>query len=201
MNPKHGAKIVLTGGPCAGKTTLVQLIQRAFPGTVVSVPEAATLLFSGGFPRFTALEARRAEQRAIFRVQHELEAAHHAEYPDQVLVLDRGTVDGAAYWPEGCDEFFGALGTTLEAELRRYDQVIYLESADEADYLAHKAMNPNRKEDWREAKRLDEATRMLWAQHPGFVLVQNNRSFQRKVLEVLSIFSASVPFTAAIEKK
>lgn len=201
MKPKHGAKIVLTGGPCAGKSTLVQLIERAFPGTVVSVPEAASLLFSGGFPRFPALEAKRAEQRAIFRVQLELEAAHHAEYPDRVLVLDRGTVDGAAYWPEGCDEFFGSLGTTLEAELRRYEQVIYLESADEVDYLAHKSMNPNRKEDWHEAKRLDEATKLLWAQHPNFVLVQNNRSFQRKVLEVLSIFSASVPFTAAIEKK
>ena len=44
-------KIVLTGGPCAGKTTLTQVIAKAFPKHIVIVPESASLLFSGGFPR------------------------------------------------------------------------------------------------------------------------------------------------------
>jgi hypothetical protein len=180
---------------------MVQLIERAFPGAVVGVPEAASLLFAGGFPRFGQPEAERAVQRAIFHVQHALEASFLAQYGDQALVLDRGTIDGAAYWPDGADGFFDALGTTLAAELARYDQVIYLASAGEADYLAHKATNPNRHETWLEAKMLDEKSRHLWARHHHFTLVENNRSFQRKVLEVIAIFAASVPFADAGENK
>lgn len=189
-----GRKLVLTGGPCAGKSTLAILAERAFPGVVASVPEAASLLFAGGFPRFSPLEAMRATQRAIFRVQHELEASYQAEFPDRYLVLDRATVDGAAYWPEGPDSFFAALGTSLDAELRRYDKVIYLESPAEADYLLHKNQNPHRRETWPEAKRLDQASAALWSRHPNFTFIANSRSFDRKVLEVLSVISSSAPF-------
>lgn len=192
--------IVLTGGPCAGKSTVVQLIERAFPGSVVSVPEAASLLFSGGFPRFEQPGAREAVQSAIFHTQKALEAAYRAEFPRRTLILDRATVDGAAYWPEGPDAFFAAHGTTLGAELGRYSRVIYLESADESDYLLHKDKNPNRREDWKEAKRLDEQTMRLWRQHPGFTLVANNRSFPRKVLEVISVLSENLALEDGDEK-
>jgi hypothetical protein len=161
---------------------------------VASVPEAASLLFSGGFPRFQPMEALRATQRAVFHVQRELEAAYEAEHPDRFLVLDRGTIDGAAYWPEGPEAFFSAVGTSIDQELMRYDLVIYLESPGEADYLSHKNQNPHRHESWPEAKRLDQATAALWARHPKFTFIANSRSFDRKVLEVLSVISASFPF-------
>ncbi len=194
-------RIVLTGGPCAGKTTLAQLIERAYQNSIVAVPEAASLLFSGGFPRFDPLEAQRSIQRAIFRVQHELESAFAAEYPDRLFVLDRGSVDGAAYWPEGPDAFFQTMNSSLEDEFQRYDRVIYLESAAEADYFRHKARNPNRKEDWAQAKKLDDETFRLWSKHPHFTLINNNRSFERKVLEVISVVSDSLSFFAGGEKK
>lgn len=158
----------------------------------MSVPEAASLLFSGGFPRFSPPDAQRATQKTIFSVQHGLEAAYSAQYPDRALVLDRGSVDGAAYWPEGADAFFQALGTTLEKEFLRYNSVIYLESAAEQDYLRHKDKNPNRTEGWAEAKRLDTETLRLWSKHPNFMLVPNNRSFERKVLEVLALISGRI---------
>ena len=48
-------KIVLTGGPCAGKTTCLArvsayLMERGF--NVFTVPEAATLLFTNGAKQF-----------------------------------------------------------------------------------------------------------------------------------------------------
>ncbi|PMY18520.1 hypothetical protein C1X37_33905, partial [Pseudomonas sp. FW305-3-2-15-A-R2A1] len=61
-------KVVLTGGPCAGKTTLTQVIARVFQKHVVIIPEAASLLFTGGFPRWPELEASHATQRAIYHV-------------------------------------------------------------------------------------------------------------------------------------
>ena len=201
MIPSLGTRIVLTGGPCAGKTTLSEMIERAFQNSVVSVPEAASLLFKGGFPRFDPQEARRSTQRAIYGVQQNLETAFAAQYPDRVLVFDRGTVDGAAYWPEGAEAFFQEQSTSLERELNRYTGVIYLESAGREDYLRHMSKNPHRRESWEEAKQLDQETRKLWERHPSFTLVRNNRSFERKVIEVLAAVAVHIKFDEGDGKK
>jgi len=66
-------RIVLTGGPGGGKTTAADLFRREIGDRVVIVPEAATLLFSGGFPRTLDIRARKAAQQAIFHVQTQLE--------------------------------------------------------------------------------------------------------------------------------
>jgi len=189
---KQSSRIVLTGGPCAGKSTLAEMLSRAFQNSLMNVPEAASLLFSGGFPRFTNTESRKATQRAIYRVQGELENSYASQFPTLALVLDRGTIDGAAYWPDGPDAYFAAMGTTLEMELARYDRVIYLESADEKDYEAHRAANPNRNEDWEEARRLDRETFKLWSRHPYFIMIRNQRSFAHKVSEVLGVVAGSI---------
>ena len=94
--------IVLTGGPCAGKTAVQHVAQEQFGDRLVLVPEAATLLFSGGFPLPVSDVTRRAAQRAIYFVQRELEEACMAHAPENAVVLcDRGTADGAAYFLEG----------------------------------------------------------------------------------------------------
>ena len=185
-------KIVLTGGPCAGKTTLTQVIAKVFHLEVVVVPEAASLLFSGGFPRWQLPDAIEATQRAIYHVQSGLEAAYSAKYPDKILVLDRGTIDGAAYWTKGPEDFFLKLGTSLQDELDRYDRVIYLESAAEQDYLTNVKLNPNRNESWEEAHRLDILTEQLWSRHPRMSLVKNQKSFGVKISEVLASISETI---------
>lgn len=192
MNEKLSNKIVLTGGPCAGKSTLAEMLSRAFQNSLINVPEAASLLFNGGFPRFSHPESRKSTQRAIYRVQVELEASYGAQFPSLALVLDRGTIDGAAYWPDGPDAFFATMGTSLEAELARYDRVIYLESAAQKDYEIHRAANPNRNESWEEATRLDRETFKLWSRHPSFIVIPNQRSFAHKVAEVLAVVAGSI---------
>ena len=99
-------RIALSGGPGGGKTTAADLFRREIGEEVVVVPEAATLLFAGGFPRADEVDAQRAAQRAIFHVQRNLEDMQTARYPGRVLVCDRGTVDGAVYWPGSTDDFF-----------------------------------------------------------------------------------------------
>ena len=195
MTVDHQKKIVLTGGPCAGKTTLAQVIARIFENDVVVVPEAASMLFSGGFLRWPEIEARKATQRAVFRTQRELEAAYAAHFPSKILILDRGTVDGASYWPSGSADFFKGLDTTLAQELNRYDRVIYLESASEKDYLANQKKNPNRIESWEEAAQLDQENKKLWNQHSRISLIRNERSFGVKIAEVLEIISQEIDLT------
>ena len=70
---KRRCRIVLTGGPGGGKTTAADLFRREIGEKVVVVPESATLLFSGGFPRSTQPAAASAAQQAIFHVQRHLE--------------------------------------------------------------------------------------------------------------------------------
>ena len=64
-------RVVLTGGPGAGKTAVLELIRQSFCEHVKVLPEAAGIVFGGGFPREDELLCRRAAQRAIFYVQRE----------------------------------------------------------------------------------------------------------------------------------
>lgn len=184
-------RIVLTGGPGGGKTTAADLFRREIGDRVVVVPEAATLLFSGGFPRGKLPDAVLAAQRAIFHVQHNLEETQAALYPDRLLLCDRGTVDGAAYWSGEPHHFFNALGTTLDQELARYDAVIFFETAAAGD-LHIEGGNPVRLESNREALALDRRLRALWSRHPRFVLVPHNRSFFKKISFGLAVIDGIV---------
>ena len=173
-------RIVVTGGPGGGKTTAADLFRREMGTEIVAVPESATLLFSGGFPRSTESDARIAAQTAIFHVQRNLEDVKTAQHPDRVLLCDRGTVDGAAYWPGEPEGFFRHLHTSLEAELERYDGVIFFESA-AVGGMSIEGNNPVRIEDAPTARALDLKLRELWSRHPRYTFVPNNHSFFRKI--------------------
>jgi predicted ATPase len=87
-------RLVLTGGPGAGKTAALELIRRAsFCEHIQIVPDAAGIVFGGGFPRRRDTGGRKAAQRAIFHVQRELEEIGAADNA-AIVLCDRGTVDG-----------------------------------------------------------------------------------------------------------
>jgi len=147
---------------------------------VVVVPEAATMMFTGGFPRYAELDAVRSAQLAIYHVQRNLEDIQAARFPDRILLCDRGTIDGAAYWPSENGDFFAALGTTLEEELLRYDGVIFFESA-AVGGLGIEGGNPVRRETLSEAVEIDSRLRHYWSKHERFVVVHHNKSFFKKI--------------------
>jgi predicted ATPase len=184
-------RIVLSGGPGGGKTTAADLFRRELGERVVVVPESATILFAGGFPRAREFYARRAAQAAIFQVQRNLEDVQSSLFPDRVLLCDRGTVDGAAYWPNHDQDFFEAMGTTLERELARYDAVVFFETAAVAG-MSIEGGNPVRNESEIEAVELDRRLRELWAHHPRFTLVPHHPSFLRKITTGLEILQRLV---------
>ncbi len=184
-------RIVLTGGPGGGKTTAADLFRREIGKKVVVVPEAATLLFGGGFPRSTEMHARHSAQCAIYHVQTNLEDTQSALYPDRILLCDRGTVDGAAYWPSGPEGFFEAVGTTIERELARYDAVIFFESA-AVGGISVEGGNPTRVESNEQAVDLDRRLRDIWSEHPRFVVVRHDPSFIKKIMFGLAALESLV---------
>lgn len=176
----HRCRIVLTGGPGGGKTTAADLFRREIGDSVVIVPEAATLLFSGGFPRSPQPQAASAAQQAIFHVQTHLEDVQSFLYPKRILLCDRGTIDGAAYTSDSPHKFFADLNTTFERELSRYDGVIFFESA-AVGGLSIEGGNPIRTESLEMAIALDRRLRELWSHHPRFVLIRHAKSFFEKI--------------------
>ena len=188
MTTNGCCRIVLTGGPGGGKTTAADLFRRELGEQVVVVPEAATMLFAGGFPRYEESHAKRAVQATIFHLQKNLEDVQNAKFGDRILVCDRGTVDGAAYWPGPQDEFFAEMGTTLEEQFKRYDAVIYFESA-AAGHDSIEGGNRYRKENLDEAVALDKKLRAIWSQHPNFNFIGHDPSFFRKITNGINVIS------------
>lgn len=183
-------RIVLTGGPGAGKTAVLELIRRHFCRHVQVLPESASILFGGGFPRSQTPNGRRSAQRAIFYVQRELEE-FAAEELSAVEICDRGTVDGVAYWPGSAASFWRSVGTTPQEALSRYYAVIHLRTPRAGHGYSRE--NLLRIESAAEAARIDERIARAWEGHPRRLIVESRSNFLEKVQEAVGMLRAFVP--------
>ncbi len=182
-------RVVLTGGPGGGKTAVLEVIRQAMCEHVVVLPEAAGIVFGGGFPRTADPHVRRAAQRAIFFVQRELESAAESANP-AILLCDRGTVDGQAYWP-GPDTLWSSVGVARTDELARYDAVIHLRTPS-ASQGYHRA-NPLRTETAEDATRIDERIAIEWDGHRRVTVVEATEDFVVKAHHALDLVRAELP--------
>lgn len=187
----QGRRIVITGGPGAGKTALLEIANKKFCQHVAALPEAATIIFSGGFWRHNTLASRRAGQRAIYHVQRELEQMVEDEARYALALCDRGTVDGIAYWAGEEVDYWRELGTTREAELARYAAVIHLRTPTAEE--GYNNQNPVRIETAAEARRIDERIDAAWAGHPRRYFVDSHMDFLSKVQKGLALIAAEIP--------
>jgi len=188
--------IVVTGGPGGGKTTALDLFQRELKAEVKVVPESATLLFAHGIMKDTTPDHDRRLQRAVYRMQLGLEAIFRDCFPDRLLLCDRGTLDGAAYWPGDEAGFFDAVGSSFEAEAARYDAVVFFQTA-AARGEDLRSNNPYRSESLAAAVEVDERLRRVWARHPRFHFIPSEASFLRKIAHGLQAIQGVLAATIA----
>lgn len=183
--------VVLTGGPGAGKTAVLEMARQRFCRHVRVLPEAASIVFGGGFPRDENERGRMAAQRAIYHVQDELEAVVAGPGETCVVLCDRGTLDSLAYWPGAPEAFFAQLGTSPAAEMVRYATVIHLRVAPEAHY--NNRANPLRVESPAEAAIIDERILAVWSSHPKRIVIDSAEDFLVKAGMALDAVEAEVP--------
>jgi predicted ATPase len=182
-------RVVLTGGPGAGKTAVLELIRLFFCEHVKALPEAAGIVFAGRFPRTSDPPLRQAAQRAIYHIQRELESVADTENA-AVVLCDRGTVDCGAYWT-GEGDLYSSVGTTRAVELARYDAVIHLRTPSSPDAYNHR--NPMRVESIEEAAAIDERIAIQWSEHPRRFVVEPTEDFLHKAARTLALLRSEVP--------
>lgn len=208
---KEIKKIVLTGGPCAGKTTAMSWIQNNFEKQgykVLFIPEAATTLINGGI---TPWEARSVKdfQNLLMKVQIENEKAfmnsvEFLPYDKILIVCDRGLLDSRAYMEE--EEFQECLkenGISYEDAKERYDACFHLVSAAKGAKESYNLGNTARTETIEQAIELDDKTLCAWIGHSHLRVIDNSTDFDSKMLKLMREISnvLGVPHPFEIERK
>lgn len=205
-------KIVITGGPCAGKSTALSWIQKAFTHmgyTVLFVSETATELISGGVAPWTC-GSNRDYQLCQISMQIEKERiytrAARSMRSDKVLIVhDRGAIDNKAYMTGA--EFCGILKEldTNEVELRdSYGAVFHLVTAAKgAEDFYTRTNNAARRETPEQAAELDDKIIAAWTGHPHFRIIDNSTGFEQKMHRLINEISAFLgePEPMEIERK
>ena len=174
-------KIVITGGPCAGKTTAMQHISRYFTDNgynVLVMSETATELIKSGIAPWT-LETKRDYQRCQLKLQFAKEEVFlmaHEKLKNKsktLIFYDRGIADSMAYM--GRENYINALselGLDEQEIFGRYDAVFHLVSAAKgAKEFYTLENNEARKESCDDAAQLDERFIEVWGKHPYFKVI------------------------------
>ena len=183
-------KIVITGGPCAGKTTAMSWIQNEFTRRgyrVLFIPETATELISGGVAPWTCgtnLDYQKCHVATqVFREQIFEQAARTMPNDKILIVCDRGNMGNKAYMTE--EEFQGILrdlGTTEVALRDGYDAVFHLVTAAKgAEQFYTLENNQARIETIEQAIELDDKDIAAWTGHPHFRVIGSESSFDKKL--------------------
>ena len=205
-------KIVITGGPCAGKSTAMSWIQNAFTEMgykVIFVPETATELITGGVTPWecgTNLEYQLCQMQLQIEKERIFEQGTKTMHTDKVLlVCDRGSLDNKAYMTN--EEFASALQQLQcnEVNLREdYDAVFHLVTAAKgAQEFYTLANNQARTETAEQAAAMDDKLIAAWTGHPHLRIIDNSTDFEAKMKRLIAEIAAFLgePEPYEIERK
>jgi len=207
-------RIVLTGGPCGGKSTSLARITDRFKAlgfNVLCVPEAATLLITGGMGLVApSIDNTIAIQSQLLKLQLSLEntfnAAAQLSSKPTIILCDRGTMDSSAFlsdyaWQALLDENGW---TTVGLRDKRYDAVIHLVTAANGAEKAYTlANNAARTETPEQARIIDDRLIAAWTGHPHLRIIDNSTDFDTKIHRVIESLSrvVGIPEPVEIERK
>lgn len=210
----HGSskvwKLVLTGGPCGGKTTAQNRLATFFESLgwiVFRVPETATILLGGGI-NFGALTPDQAAnfQENLLKTMLQLENTYFdlAETCTRncLVICDRGSMDCSAYLPRQEWERILEKNRWNEVDIRdnRYNQVIHLVTAARgAEEFYTRSNNRTRTEGLEQAVTNDILVGEAWVGHPYYDVIDNSSDFEMKMRRLTKAVTAKLEISGAEE--
>ena len=195
---KLKANIVLTGGPCAGKTTTITCVKEDLENLgyhVLLLNECATELINGGIKPFGKNSIPVDFQNEILNLQLYKEKRYFdiikklPEETECIILSDRGILDSKAYLGQ---ELFTKLlekNNLKEEELgQQYDMVIHMVTvATDIKSKYNTSTNSARFEDAEEAVGLDKRTNDAWKSHKNLKVIEATEFIDEKVENVKNL--------------
>lgn len=196
-------KVVITGGPCAGKTTALDSIKRMLEKKgyeVLICDETATqLINANAIPNKNTSIKEFQKQILNLQVAKEDSLLSIAESMtnDKVAILyDRGILDNRAYIThEEFDELRKNKGLTIPGILNRYDLIIHLVSLAKdkpEEYIKQKGTNPARLESLEEAIHVEDNTMKAWPEVDNKYVIDNDCDFLEKIERIKEVIEKHI---------
>jgi len=196
-------KLVLTGGPCGGKTTGQARLSTFFENLgwkVYRVPETATVLLGGGvnfadLPEYAQIEFQENLLRTMIQIENSFFALAEASERNCLVICDRGTMDASAFVTRKEWEELMQKNQLDEVDIRdnRYHQVIHLvtaaKGAEEYYTVEHHA---TRLEGLDEARDRDTRAAEAWIGHPYVDVIDNGSDFETKINRLISCVALKI---------
>ena len=216
---KEIKEIVLTGGPCSGKTTgrsylTEKLRDRGF--RVFLVPEIPTIIIDGGVSDI--IELKKKDPRKYYEVEKEMlsiQMAVCSHFRDLakvfngekgVIIYDRGPIDVKAYvGPGEFESIMDELRLNLYDVRDSFDGVIHLITAAKGAEKFYACDNNKARLETtlEEARIIDEKTLQVWLGHQHLRIIDNSTDFEKKMHRTLQAISRilGIPVPLEIERK
>ncbi|XP_050543963.1 TRPL translocation defect protein 14 isoform X1 [Daktulosphaira vitifoliae] len=190
-------KIVLTGGPCGGKTTGQSRLSTFFENLgwkVYRVPETANVLLSGGikFSELSDYEATKFQEnllRSMLHIENTFFELGETCEQDCLIICDRGAMDAAAYIASSKWDQILKDNNLNMVDLRdnRYNQIIHMVSAAcGAEDFYTTEDHSCRREDVSLARSLDTKASAAWIGHPYYDVIDNSSDFENKICRMIA---------------
>lgn len=182
-------KIVLTGGPCAGKTSALKYISEKLETEGIrclTIEEQATkLMISGRTPQNMGnYEFHKSIfESLLFEEKKTTEYSKNLSDEKVVILIDRGLLDSLAYVSqEDFDKYSNINGLSEDVIRNSYDVVFHLVTAADGSEENYSLMsNSIRSENIEEAKTLDKKLLSIWTGTPHLRVIDNSTNFEEKL--------------------
>ncbi len=205
---KKITRIVLTGGPAAGKTSLISRILKEFKQEdgwkVITIPETATDLISGfGLGPFENCMSMEEFQYFVIsdqlhKEQLALKGAETVPQDKVLIIYDRAIFDDLAYITrEQFEKTLAYFGKKPDEIMAGYDAVLHLVTCAKGAEFAFGYNNAARYENLEGAREKDDLTLAAWSAHPRLYVIDNSVNFEDKlnrgIAKIYDILGENVP--------
>ncbi len=177
-------RIALTGGPCAGKTTVLDELKKIYSSkgyNIIAVPESSRELLSDGASRADMLEFE--TQVAKRQLENEDKAEQLINNTDTIIFYDRGLNDAFGYLDDADKKRLKqSIGISSIEAWSRYDAVIFLETS---------ALSDNYESDNFRIENSDDAVKCHfntlneWVGHPHLRYIKSEKNIADKLNNVV----------------